>query len=461
MDNPYTGDIVTEIQTLTQKQAEDKVALAEKAFQQWKTSTLQTRQQLIRRWLDAMSKEGDAIALSVSEQMGKPLGQAKGELETAIKRARALVEMAPRALAEHPITQDPQPNLLRKITKEPIGVVLALCPWNYPLLCAVNSVVTAVLCGDSVLLKHSERTPLVADAFERAFAAAGAPAGLVQAFHADNALVARIVSHPTIKYVQFTGSVTGGRAVYKAVAEKRFIDVGLELGGKDPAYIAADADLNYAIPNVVDGGLFNAGQSCCAIERVYVHEKHYDAFLDGARKLMSEYVLGSPLDSSTTLGPIAQPHHPALLKQHVDDARQHGARILIGGEQTTDKAGKGRFFQPTLVADATHEMRAVAEESFGPMLTVTKVSDDEEALRLMNDSCFGLTASVWTNDLERATRLASGLEAGTVFMNRSDFLDPYLSWSGRKDSGKGIGLSEMGFAPFVRTKSWNFRPSTK
>jgi len=236
---------------------------------------------------------------------------------------------------------------------------------------------------------------------------------------------------------------------------------GLELGGKDPAYIASDADLDYAIANVVDGGMYNAGQSCCAVERVYVHEKHYDAFLSGAAKLLNEYKLGNPLVDSTSMGPIAQPRHVAFLQGQVDEAVKGGARLIAGGRSTHDSQGKGRFFQPTLLADCTPRMRVVSEESFGPILAVASVRDDAEAIRLMNDSDFGLTASVWSGDIERATRLAEQINAGTVFMNRCDFLDPHLAWSGRKDSGKGIGLSTHGFAPFVRTKSWNFRPNTK
>lgn len=461
VDNPYTGEIVAEVPAITHETAVGMIEAADRTFNSWRQVKLNERIQLIESWCKIMAQEKEQIALSITQQMGKPLGQARGEVDTCIKRAQALVAMANDVLKEEVITADPNAALLRKITKEPIGVVLALCPWNYPLLCAVNTVVAATLAGNSVLLKHSDRTPLVAEMFEKTFAKAGAPKGLVTALQADHQLVAKIVEHPSIAYVQFTGSVAGGRAVYSNVAAKRFIDVGLELGGKDPAYVAADADLPYAIDNVVDGGLYNAGQSCCAVERVYVHEKHYEAFLAGAAKLMSNYVLGDPTVASTTLGPIAQPQHVAFLAEQVNEAKSMGARILVGGSATHDSKGKGRFFQPTLVADATHKMRVVSEESFGPILAVIKVKDDAEAVRLMNDSAYGLTASVWTSDIERATSIGRQLNAGTVFMNRCDFLDPYLAWSGRKDSGKGIGLSSHGFAPFVRTKSWNFRPATK
>jgi acyl-CoA reductase-like NAD-dependent aldehyde dehydrogenase len=463
VDNPYTGETVAEIPTLTESQASKLIDSSSTAFQSWKSSTLAQRIQLLEAWCTAFAAEKEALALSITQQMGKPLGQARGEVDTAIKRARALIALAPEALQEEVVAPagDVNPALLRKITKEPIGVVLALCPWNYPLLCAVNTVVAATLAGNSVLIKHSDRTPLCADVFERTFAKAGAPKALVQAFHADHALTAKVLDNPKIAYVQFTGSVAGGRAVYSTIAKTRFIDVGLELGGKDPAYVAADADLPYAIENVVDGAMYNAGQSCCAVERVYVHASKYDAFLDGAAKLLNNYVLGDPTASTTSMGPIAQPQHGAFLASQIAEAKKAGARILAGGEQTKDKAGKGRFFQPTLIADAGQALRVMSEESFGPIMAVQRVKDDAEAVKLMNDSVYGLTASVWTADLDRANTLARQLDAGTVFMNRCDFLDPYLAWSGRKDSGKGIGLSQFGFQPFYRTKSYNFRPATK
>jgi len=461
VDNPYTGDVVAEVPLLDEAGANRLLEQAQKVQNTWRTSKLSDRVALVNRWMKVFTTHKEEIAQSVSQQMGKPLSQARGEVETCVKRAEALVQLAQQVLPEQIIMADPNSGLLRKITKEPIGVVLALVPWNYPLLCAVNSVVTAVLAGNSVLLKHSDRTPQVADWFEKTFAAAGASKGLVTAFHADHDLVNKVIANPIVAYVQFTGSVAGGRAVYKSVAASRFIDVGLELGGKDPAYVAADADLSYAIANVVDGAMYNAGQSCCAVERVYVHERHYDAFLDGAAKALKEYQLGDPLQASTTMGPIAQARHVQFLQSHVDEAVQQGARLLVGGKSTTDKHGKGRFFQPTLLADCTPQMRVVREESFGPLMAVARVGSDEEAIRLMNDSDFGLTASVWSSDVERATRLGEQINAGTVYMNRCDFLDPYLAWSGRKDSGKGIGLSEHGFAPFLRTKSWNFRPNTK
>lgn len=391
--------------------------------------------------------------------MGKPLKQALGEVKTCIVRANALMELAPQALKTEQLPE--QNGLLRKITREPVGVVLCLAPWNYPLLCAVNTVVAAVLAGNSVVLKHSDRTPLCAEHFSRAFEQIGAPAGLVESLHADHDLVGRMLANPKIGFVSFTGSVGGGRAVYSTTAKHRFIDVGLELGGKDPAYVTDDVDLRYAIENVVDGGLYNAGQSCCAVERVYVHRKHYQEFVEGARSLISSYVLGDPMDAATSLGPLAQPNAPATIQKKIDEAVSQGAKVVIGGKATTDGKGKGRFLAPTLLTDVTNDMRIIKEETFGPVVAVQPVDSDEQAVQLMNDSDFGLTASVWTRDLARAEKLTGQLNAGTVFMNRCDFLDPYLPWSGRKDSGKGIGLSHLCFSSFTRTKGYNFRPKTQ
>jgi len=301
---------------------------------------------------------------------------------------------------------------------------------------------------------------LCADHFAKAFEKAGAPKGLVQALHADHSTVARVLARPEVGFAHFTGSVKGGHEVYSEVAKSRFIDVGLELGGKDPAYIAEDADLKYAVENVVDGGFYNAGQSCCGVERVYVHKSLYKQFLDQAVPLIQAYNLGNPLESSTTLGPMAQQSAIDFLTKQVQEAKQMGGRVLVGGSATKDKAGKGRFFAPTLVADATHKMGLMIEENFGPVFGVMPVASDEEAVKLMNDSPYGLTASIWSKSQERALKLAPQIETGTVFMNRCDYLDPYLAWTGVKDTGKGVTLSKHGFDAVTRLKSYHLRVKT-
>jgi acyl-CoA reductase-like NAD-dependent aldehyde dehydrogenase len=310
-----------------------------------------------------------------------------------------------------------------------------------------------------VLIKHAVRTALCGEAFARCFSAAGAPEGLVTAVDATHATTARILARPEVSFVSFTGSVRGGHEVY-AEAARRFIDAGLELGGKDPAYVAADADFDHAVANLVDGAFYNAGQSCCGIERIYVHSQLYDRFVEAAVAEVKKLRMGDPLDAQTTLGPLAQPGAPEKLAAQVEEARAKGGRVLCGGAPTRHE-GKGRFFDPCVVADATHAMHGLmVEESFGPVVGIARVKDDDEAVRLMNDSPYGLTAAIWTRDQERAFRIGAQVETGTFFMNRCDYLDPSLPWTGVKDTGKGMSLSRYGFLSLTRRKSFHLRTQT-
>ncbi|GAC1394524.1 MAG: aldehyde dehydrogenase family protein [Polyangiales bacterium] len=412
---------------------------------------------LCLRAVEAMERDVDPIAQEISAQMGKPVAQAKGELGGMVKRARHMCAIAPAALGDVVIapTSDDERTLERRIVRAPLGVVFDLPAWNYPLLTAVNVVVPALLAGNAVVLKHSPRSPLVGDRFARAFEAAGAPEGALQSLHCDHATSERICGDARVDHVAFTGSVLGGRRIAQAAAG-RFIEVGLELGGNDPAYVAADADLQKALDGIVDGACYNAGQSCCAVERVYVHRSLYAKFVEGALAAMKAYVLGDPRDGKTTLGPIAQPAQPGVLQAHVDDAVRRGAKLLLGGHRT-QVGGKGRFFEPTLLVDVPEDADVMSLESFGPLLPVAPVDDDDDALRRMNDDALGLTASVWTSDRDRAARMARRLQFGTVYMNRCDALDPALPWVGVKDSGKGATLSVLGFGHLTRPQAWNFR----
>jgi acyl-CoA reductase-like NAD-dependent aldehyde dehydrogenase len=364
-----------------------------------------------------------------------------------------MITIAQAALAD--VSLPPLAGFERRIVREPLGVVLDLPAWNYPLLTAVNCVIPAVLAGNAIVLKHSPRSPLCGDHFAKAFADSGAPAGLVQALSCTHAMSEKMVGDARVDHVVFTGSIFGGHRMMEASA-KRFLHPCLELGGNDPAYVAADCDLEKTAENVVDGAMYNAGQSCCAVERVYVHAAVYEAFLDRLEPIARAYVLGDPMAEGTTMGPIAQPGHVAELEALVSDATGKGARVVAGGKRAS-AGGRGRFFEPTVLAGGSQSMRLFREESFGPILPVMKVASDEEALAMMNDSSLGLTASVWTKDRERAARLARSLEAGTVFMNRCDYLDPALPWSGWKDSGRGVSLSALGFEGLTRAKAIHFR----
>jgi acyl-CoA reductase-like NAD-dependent aldehyde dehydrogenase len=458
IDNPYSGEIVADRRFATAQEIESIVARAHRAQRGWARVALPERVASCERFCAAFERDGERIAREITAQMGKPLAQARGEVKTCLSRARHMMSIAAESLRDEPLP--PIPGFTRFIQNAPVGVVLDISAWNYPLLITVNVVVPAVLAGNAVLVKHATRTALCGEAFARAFAEAGAPEGLVQAVHADHDVCARIAARPEIGFVSFTGSVRGGHEVYRAVAQTRFIDVGLELGGKDPAYVAPDADLDYAVVNLVDGAFYNAGQSCCGIERIYVHASVYDRFLEGAVAETRNLRMGDPLDEGTTLGPMAQPDAPARLEAQIAEARSKGGRVLCGGKATSVE-GKGRFFDPCVVSDATHQMHGLmVEESFGPIVGIARVASDDEAVRLMNDSPYGPTASIWTRDEERAFRVGSQIETGTFFMNRCDYLDPALPWTGVKDSGKGASLSRFGFYSVTRRKSFHLRTQT-
>jgi len=451
VDNPYTGDVYAEVENSTAEEATALVDRSSAAQKEWARTSLEERIALCNRFMEEFEKDRDQIARDITGQMGKPLGYANGEITGMYERVQAMIDLAPEALADEMLPE--KDNFVRRIMKEPVGVVLCIAPWNYPLLTSVNCLIPAILAGNSVVIKHSPRTPLCAEAFVRAFIAAGAPADLVTSLNCANETVSSVIDHPATGFVSFTGSVGGGHAIYQSVADKRFIDATLELGGKDPAYIAADADMSAAIGGVIDGGFFNAGQSCCGIERVYVHKSKYDEFLAGATDIVKGYKLGDPMDSATTLGPLAQPNNPSFIKSQVDDAVSKGARVLAGGSPCTDAAGNGRFFEPTLVADCDHSMGIMKEESFGPVLGVMAVDSDEQAIELMNDSDYGLSAVIYTSDQVRAERFAREVSTGTFFMNRCDYLDPLLPWTGVRNTGKGQSLSVHGFRGVTQLKS--------
>ena len=452
VDNPYTFETACEVPLADQARVDSVLDAARAAARAFRTSQVAERKRLCEAACDAMVADKEQIARDITRTMGKPLSQARGEVEGMAGRARHMIAIAEEHLAD---VELPKEGFVRRIRKEPLGVVFDLPAWNYPLLTAVNAVFPAVLAGNAVIVKHSPRSPLTGPAFARAFEKAGAPKSLVQALDCTHEMSERIVGDARVDHVLFTGSVFGGHRIQKAAAD-RFLHVGLELGGNDPAYVAADVDVAKVAEQIVDGAIYNAGQSCCAVERVYVHADVYDAFVAACEPLVRAYVLGDPEAEATNLGPIAQPYHPAELEAFVADAKKRGARIVHGGKAIAVN-GKGRFFEPTLLADVAFDSDVFRRESFGPLLPVAKVGSDEEALAKMNDSTLGLTASVWTRDLARAERFARDLEAGTVYMNRCDALDPALPWSGVKDSGRGLTLSQLAFDTLTRPKAVHFR----
>lgn len=453
IDNPYTLDVACSVELTSDRQLDEVLTAARRAAGALKAMPVAERIKLVLAACEKLEARTEEIARDITRQMGKPLGQARGEVSGMAGRLRHMAAIAESSLAD--VVLEPKQSFERRIVREPLGVVLDLPAWNYPLLTAVNAVAPAVLAGNAVIIKHAPRTPLCGEHFARAFREAGAPEGAVQAIFLDYPRTEKLVGDPRIDHVLFTGSVHGGHRMQLA-AKDRFLHIGLELGGNDPAYVAEDCDFDKTVENVVDGAMYNAGQSCCAVERVYVHHELYDRFIAAVEPLIAGYVLGNPEQEATTLGPIAQPWHPAELEGFVRDATDRGARRLRGG-RALQVDGKGRFFEPTLLADVPHDARLMREESFGPILPVARVSSDEQALELMNRSSLGLTASVWTRDRERAARMARALDFGTVYMNRCDALDPALPWVGVKDSGRGVTLSALGLQALTRPKSIHFR----
>ncbi|MFA7692195.1 MAG: aldehyde dehydrogenase family protein [Candidatus Hydrogenedentales bacterium] len=451
--NPYTEKEAFSFPMLQSEEVDTVVANARTAFESWRDSSISQRIALCQKFMSAFEGMTDEIARNITEQMGKTFNQSKGEVKGMLGRAEHMISIAEKTLADEWLPD--VPGFKRYIRHEPLGVVLDIAAWNYPLLIAVNVVVPAILAGNSVILKHSSRTPLCGQAFVDAFEKAGAPPHLVQNVIANHGVTAQLIQHPHVSHVSFTGSVKGGHEVSQSAAG-RFIETGLELGGKDPAYVCADADFDFAVANCVDGAFYNAGQSCCAVERIYVEKSIYPAFIEAFAALAKNYVLGDPMDDATEMGPLASPSAPAFLKDQVQAAIQAGGRLLVDPAHFT-LPETGWFAAPAVVADAPQTSALMQEESFGPVIGILSVENDEEALRYMNDSPYGLTASLWTSDLDRAIRLGERIQTGTCYMNRCDFLDPALPWCGVKDTGKGATLSHYGLLQLTRLKSMHLR----
>ena len=450
MIDPFSGETVCELPKDTAADLETKLDAAVAAQRVWAELPVAERAAQVGRALGWFRDHGEQVALDITRQMGKPIAQSRNELGGLFERAEHMLAIAEDALAPEVLPE--KPGFERRIEHVPLGVVLDIAAWNYPLVITINVLVPALLAGNAVVVKHSERTPLCGRHFTQAFASLE-PAGLVCDAILDHPDTARLVGDPRIDHVSFTGSVEGGRQVQSA-ARERFIDVGLELGGKDAAYLAEDADLETAVAGVVDGACYNAGQSCCGVERIYVPTDRLDEVVERARPLLEAYTLADPKLDDTTMGPLANPGALDLLEGQVAAAVQGGAQLLLGGARV-----ERCFFPPTLVVGAADDSSLMRDESFGPIVAITPVTDDADALRRMNDSDLGLTASVWTADADRAEWFARRLDVGTVFQNRCDSLDPALPWTGVKNSGRGSTLSTHGFHHLTRRKSLHFKRS--
>jgi len=454
--SPVDNSVLVERPLQTAADIDAALTRAKAAQKSWRSVPMAEKQALMLKFMEALIAKADEIGVELTRQMGRPVRYTSFEIKGAMaERIKYMVDMAPKALADI-IPPDAKAGFKRFIRREPVGVVAIIAPWNYPYLTSVNTLVPALLAGNAVVLKHSAQTPLCADRFAAAFKEAGLPGGVFQHLDLSHADSEKLMADPRVDFVNFTGSVKAGHTVQKAISDK-FIVAGLELGGKDPAYVRADADLEHAVENLVDGAFFNSGQCCCGIERIYVHESVYDRFVAGFVALTKKYVLGNPLDPETTLGPMVRTAAADFVRGQVEEAVAAGANPLID-EKIFPMSRKGTpYLAPQVLVNVNHNMRVMTEETFGPVVGIMKVGSDDEALRLMNDSDYGLTASVWTQDAAAAEEIGNRLETGTVFMNRCDYVDPGLPWTGVKDTGRGASLSQLCFESLTRPKGFHLR----
>ncbi|HWT96125.1 MAG TPA: aldehyde dehydrogenase family protein [Terriglobales bacterium] len=451
---PVDNSVYVERPYNTDAEVQGVLSAAQEAQKAWRLTSVADRAKILNKAIDIFLTKKDQHAEEITRQMGRPISQSPGEMRGFEERARYMIKIAPEALADIEATD--KPGFTRFIRREPLGVVFIVAPWNYPYLTSVNGVFPALMAGNAVILKHSAQTPLCAEGFQDAFDQAGLPEGLFQHLVLTHEETAKVIGAPEVNYVNFTGSVAGGHAVQQAALGK-FIGLGLELGGKDPAYVRADANLDHAIENLVDGAMFNSGQCCCAIERIYVHDSLYDKFVAGFVDLTKGYRLGNPLDTNTNLGPMVRTSAAEFVRGQIADAVKQGAKALVDAKSfAADKPGTP-YLAPQVLVDVNHSMSVMSDESFGPVIGIMKVKSDDEAVKLMNDSKFGLTAALWTQDEQAALKIGNQIETGTVYMNRCDYLDPALAWVGVKDSGRGATLSKVGYEMLTRPKSFHLR----
>jgi len=450
--SPIDNEVFAERPVMDRKKAHDAVARAKRAQKAWMARPLSERIDLVKAGVATLGAMNDEIVPELARMMGRPVRYG-GEFGGVQERTAYMSEIAQDALK--PLVFENSPAFERRIVREPHGVVLVVAPWNYPYLTAINTIAPALIAGNTVVLKHATQTLLVGERMVNAFHQAGVPEDVFQNLFLDHETTSELIAARSFGFVNFTGSVGGGKAMERAAAGT-FTNLGLELGGKDPGYVMEDADLDAAVATLMDGAMYNSGQCCCGIERIYVTAGLYDAFVDKAVAIASAYKLGNPLDPETTLGPMAHRRFADEVRAQRDEAIAAGAVPMVDPALFPEDDG-GTYLAPQILTNVTHEMRVMRDESFGPIVGIMKVDDDEQAVALMNDSEFGLTASLWTSDPARAAAIGARIETGTVFMNRADYLDPALCWTGCKDTGRGGSLSVIGYQNLTRPKSYHFR----
>ncbi|MEC8630174.1 MAG: aldehyde dehydrogenase family protein [Pseudomonadota bacterium] len=449
--SPVDGSVYVERPLMGLADAERAVAAARAAQRDWAARPMAERIALVTKATAIIGEMNDEIVPELAWQMGRPVRYG-GEFGGFNERATYMAEIAESALA--PIMVEDSATFGRYIERVPHGVVLVIAPWNYPFMTAINTIAPALIAGNTVVLKHASQTPLVGERLASAFERAGVPTDVFQNLFLGHDVTSALIGARAFDFVNFTGSIAGGQAIERAAAGT-FTGLGLELGGKDPGYVMEDADIRAAAETLMDGAMFNSGQCCCGIERIYVASAVYDDFIEACLDVLSGTVLGNPLDPETTMGPMAQVRFADLVRGQTRDAIAAGARALIDPAQFPNDGGA--YLMPQILTGVDHSMRVMREESFGPVVGIVKVDNDAEALRLMNDCDYGLTASLWTQDVDRAATLGQQIETGTVFMNRADYLDPALCWTGCKNTGRGGGLSVIGYHNLTRPKSFHLK----
>lgn len=451
--SPIDGSVYVERPFATRRDIEMATNAARAAQRDWRNTPLETRAELIQNGIGRLVAQQEKLSIELAWQMGRPVAQCPGEISGMKSRSDYMLGIAAEALGQ--VTTHDSGDARYEIRREALGVVVAITPWNYPYLTATNTIVPALAAGNCVILKPSPQAPLVGEQFAAAFVAAGVPDGVFQCLHADPQDIAYLIGKGGVDHVAFTGSIANGIQVERAVVGQ-FTSVGLELGGKDAAYVRRDADIDRAVSNLVDGAFYNSGQSCCAVERIYVHQECYADFLDAYARTTSRYVLGSPLSTETNLGPVVSSAAAGRIRQDIAHAIDAGARKIVNEDLFAAASPGTPYLAPQILVDVNHTMAIMQNETFGPVVGIMPVADDAEAIYLINDNCFGLTASLWTQDEDVAERLSQDIDTGTVFLNRCDSLEPSLPWTGVKQSGRGSTLSVLGFDALTRPKSLNF-----
>jgi len=451
--SPIDGSVYAEREAQSAEALANAIDKAREAQRQWAAQPIADRAAIVNKAIVALEEMNDEIVPALAWQMGRPVRYG-GEIRGVKERASYMASIAEEALA--PLTIEDSGAFRRFVAREPVGIVLTIAPWNYPYMTAINSIVPALIAGNAVMLKMATQTLLAGEHLAKAFRIAGLPDGLFTNLFIDHETTAELIRKKSFGYVNFTGSVGGGKAIEQAAAGT-FTGVGLELGGKDPGYVRADADLDAAVDGLIDGAMFNSGQCCCGIERIYVHESLFDAFVEKTRALVEGYTLGNPLEDDTSIGPMAHIRFANEVRGQIAEALDAGARPVIDPKRFPADTGDTAYLAPQILVDVDHAMRVMREESFGPVVGIMKVSSDKDAIGLMNDSDFGLTASLWTKDADAAADIGRRIETGTIYMNRCDYLDPALCWTGCKDTGRGASLSVLGYHSVTRPKSYHLK----